>query len=228
MELPAQSEFKVRVLAVDEHPIFLDGLRVRLEEVAAGVEIIAEAHDGDTAYQLAASLMPHVILMEMSLKSSKLSSLEATKKIKEEFPDTKILILSADDSIDSIMGALHAGASGYLLKTISIHDLKDAIFTVMSHGSVLSPSVAHKLLTVLSHPVAKQYVPTDRELDILKYIELGFSNKKIAEKLFLSPRTVEVHLSHIFQKLAVTSRTEAVMQAIRIGLIPAPNVLLAL
>ena len=223
MDLSAQQDFKVRVVAIDEQPIFLDGLRGRLKEVAGNVEIVAEAHDGDTAYQLAASLLPHVILMEMNLKSSNLSSLEVTKKIKEDFPDTKILILSSDDSIDSIMGALRAGASGYLLKPVGIQELKDAIFTVISHGSVLSPTVAQKLLMVLSHPVAKQYVPTERELEILKNVELGMSNKAIATKMFLSSRTIEVHLTHIFQKLAVSSRTEAVIQAIKIGLIPAPK-----
>lgn len=224
MDLPDQPETKIRVLAVDEHPIFLEGLTSRLKEVAEGVEIIGEAHDGETAYQLAASLMPHVILMEMSLKSSKVSALEATKKIVEEFPDTKILILSADDSMESIMGALRSGASGYLLKSVSIQELKDAIFTVMRDGSVLSPQVAHKLLTVLSHPTIKHYVPTGRELEILKYMESGFTNKNIATKMFLSCRTIEVHLSHIYQKLGVTSRTEAVVKSIKLGILPAPVV----
>ena len=223
MNCSTKQKIKVRVVAVDDQPIFLDGLRGRIKDVADGIEIVAEAHDGDSAYQLAGSLMPHVILMEISLKSSNLTSLEALKKIKDDFPETKVLILSADDSIDSIMGALRGGASGYLLKTVSIQELKDAIFTVISHGSVLSPKVAQKLLTVLSHPVAKAYVPTVRELEILQNMELGLTNKSIATKMFLNTRTVEAHMSHIFQKLGVSSRTEAVVQAIRIGLIATPR-----
>ncbi len=222
MELQVEPEVKIRILAVDEHLIFLDGLRSRLKDVAKEIEIVAQANDGDTAYQMASTLMPHVVLMEMSLNSSKLSGLEAARKIKEDFPETKVLILTADDSSAAIMGALRAGASGYLLKTISIEELKEAIITVMNNGSALSPSVAQKVLMVISRPVTENCTPTARELQILEYMELGITNKEMAKKLFLSPRTIEVHMSHIFQKLGVSSRTEAVVRALRIGLLSLP------
>lgn len=222
MDLPVHSEKRVRVVIVDEQPIYLDGLRSQLLEFAADIEVVAEAYDGDTAFQLAVSLLPDVILMDMSRKSSKCSTLEATKRINEAFPNIKILILSADDSIESIMGTLRAGASGYLLKSVSIQELKEAIFTMMNHGCVLTPAVAQKLLSVLSHPVASPCVLSERELEILKDIKSGLSNKAIANKLRLSTRTIEVHVSHIFQKLAVSSRTQAVMKAIKLGILVAP------
>ena len=223
MEELLQSEFTVRVIAIDEHPIFIDGLRNRLGDIAKQVEIVAELHDVDDAYQLVATLKPDLILMGIAFKYSTYSSIEIARKIKQDFPQIKILILSSDDSIDSIMGALRAGANGYLLKSISISDLKGAIFNVMSGGSVLCPTVAQKLLEVLNHPVSRLYIPTTRELDILGYVALGETNKEIARNMFLSPRTVEVHLSHIFQKLGVSSRTECVLRAISLGLVPSPE-----
>ncbi len=224
MKATKQSEFTIRVLAIDEHPLFIDGIRARLKEIAPEVQIVAELNEVDTAYQLAASVLPDLILMGISFKTSKSSSIDMAKKIKDDFPNIKILILSGDDSIESIMGALRSGASGYLLKSVSVSDLKDAIFTVMSHGSVLCPAVAHKLLEVLNHPISKLYIPTVRELEILEFMKKGSPIKLIASQMFLSPRTVEVHMSHIYQKLGVSSRTEAVMKAISVGLIPGPKI----
>jgi len=212
------------VLVVDDHPIYLDGLKMHLHEEGGGIKVVGEANQGSTAYHLASELQPNIVLMDLFLKTSPLSGIEATKLIKEHFPHIQVVILSADDSIDSIMGALKAGANGYLLKTVTPRELKEAIASVLSHGSVLNPAVAQKLLTVMNHPVIKTFTPTERELQILALIVDGATNKLIAQELFLSVRTVEAHIHNLFEKLGVSSRTEAVVQAIRIELVESPNI----
>lgn len=211
----------IRVLVVDDHPIFRLGACERVKGIGQNVVLAGEASDGFQAHTLAAALRPHVILMDLNMPG--ISGIEATRNIKTDFPEIQIIILSASAETDEINAALQAGASGFLLKSITGPELQDAIFTVLAGGSVLAPSVARSLLTALSHPVATSNGLSEREVEILKLVSTGATNKYVGKELFLSTRTVETHVHKIFQKLGVSSRTEAVTKAIRDGLIENPK-----
>lgn len=215
----------VKVIAISNDSIFLFGLKELLKKPTTSIELIEIAYDAATGYELTKSLEPSVVLMDLSLRTSAMSSVQAISRISTAVPETKIIVLTADETIDSIMGALRAGANGYLLKSITIQELKDAIFTVTQNGSVMSPPVTKKVLQVMSHPVSKYFTTTVREIQILELMVGGATNKSIAKTLSLSVRTIEAHTAKIFQKLGVSSRTEAVVQALRIGIIESPPAL---
>jgi len=214
---------QVRMLVVSNQPIFLFGLREQLKVIDPEIQIVGVAEDAVSAFDKIPELSPDIVLMDLSLHISAISTVEATAKLKADFPSAQVIILTADDSIESIMSALKAGASGYLLQTVSILELQEAIYAVHEGGSVLTPSVAQKVLAVMSHPVVKLLTATEREIEILELLALGSTNKSIAKHLSLSVRTVEAHVHKIFQKFGVASRTEAVMAAIRAGLISSPT-----
>lgn len=211
----------IRVLIVDDHPIFRLGVGERIKTIGGRVELVGEAKDGSAAYTQVSALAPHVILMDVEMPG--ISGIEATRKIKADFPEIQIIMLSAEDETDDINAALQAGASGYLLKSVGGIELQEAIFTVMDGGSVLSPSVARRLLTALSRPAHTSQALSERELQILEMVSTGATNKSIGTELFLSVRTIEAHVHKIFQKLGVSTRVEAVTQAIRDKLIQAPK-----
>ncbi len=212
---------QIRVLVVDDHPIFRFGVCERVKAIGGRVELVGEATDGLVAHSLAAALHPHVILMDINMPIQ--SGIEATQNIKADFPEIQIIILSASAERDEINEALKAGANGFLLKSVNGAELEEAIFAVISGGSVLSPSVTRSLLTTLSQPVDASSSLSDREIEILELVATGATNKNIAKALFLSMRTVEAHIHKIFQKLGVSSRTEAVTQAIRDNIIKGPS-----
>lgn len=212
---------QIRVLVVDDHPIFRLGVCERVKSIGENVELVGEASDGFAAHSLAAALHPHVILMDLDMPGA--SGLEATQNIKRDFPEIQIIILSASAETYEINEVLQAGANGFLLKSVTGPELQEAIFAVMAGGSVLSPSVTRSLLTALSNPVATSERLTEREMEILQMVSTGATNKSISKEIFLSTRTIEAHIHNIFQKLGVSSRTEAVTQAIRDGLIKTPT-----
>ncbi|HUW88876.1 MAG TPA: response regulator transcription factor [Candidatus Paceibacterota bacterium] len=207
----------IRVLVIDDHPIFRLGVCERINTIGERVVLVGEGQDGVVAHRLAGELTPHVILMDLQMPL--MGGIEATSKIKADFPEIQIIILSADDEINDVNDALQAGASGYLLKSVSGLELQEAIFAVMDGGSVLSPTVARRLLTDLRAPVGTTINLSEREIQILRMVATGTTNKSISNELFLSVRTVEAHIHKIFQKLGVSTRTEAVTTAIRKGLI---------
>lgn len=211
----------IRVLVVDDHPIFRLGVCERVKAIGEQVVLVGEAGDGFKAHTLSAALHPHIILMDLNMPG--ISGVEATRNIKVDFPEIQIIILSASAETDEINEALQAGASGFLLKSVSGPELQEAIFTVMDGGSVLSPSVTRSLLTALSHPVANSESLSEREIEILEMASTGATNKKIAKELFLSMRTVEKHMHNIFQKLGTSSRTETVTKAIHKNIIQNPK-----
>jgi len=205
---------------VDDHPIFRLGVCERIKGIGGRVTLVGEATDGFDAQKMARALHPHLILMDLNMPG--ISGIEATQNIKSEFDSTHVIILSSDDEIDDVNAALQAGASGYLLKSVTGPELQEAIFAVMKGGSALSPSVARRLLTILTRPISTSTKLSEREIQILKLVSTGATNKTISKELFLSIRTVESHVHKIFQKLGVSSRTEAVTQAIRDKLIQNP------
>lgn len=215
--MPKDSVDEIRILIVDDHPIFRLGVSERVKAIGGSIELVGEASDGFEAQKLTAALHPHVILMDLDMPG--ISGIEVTRNIKADYPEIQIIILSAAAEVDEINEVLQAGANGFLLKSVTGPELQEAIFAVIAGGSVLSPSVTRRLLPLLSHPVATSETLTEREIEILEMVSSGATNKNIGKQISLSVRTVEAHIHNIFQKLGVSSRTEAVTQAIRDGLI---------
>ena len=208
------------MLIADDHPMFRSGVRDRLAEVDQEIEVVGEAEDGQQALELVERLEPHVVLMDIAMPH--MNGIEATRRIKEKQPDVSILILTVYDDEQYVFALLEAGAAGYLLKTVGGLELAEAIRQVHEGESVLSPPVARKVLgrfvTPTSHAAQKASDPlSEREREILKLAARGIGNKDIAEELTLSIRTVQNHLSRIFDKLGVASRTEAVVYGLRHG-----------
>lgn len=205
---------KIRLLVVDDHPIFRAGLCEELTGGTEGIEIVGQAEDGQQAYDLVVLLQPDVVLMDAHMPV--MQGLEATEKIKKDFPKTKVILFSATAEIERVRTVLQAGANGYLLKTATTPELRSAIMSVLSGTTVITPSIA---MTpngkAPAEPVANSMGLTKREIQILELAARGITNKNIGEQLNLSNRTIEVHMHNIFMKLGVSSRTEAVTKAIR-------------
>lgn len=211
---------KIKVLIADDHAVVREGTR-RILEQEPDMEVVGEAGDGEEAVNLATSLKPDVAIIDIAMP--KLDGIEATRRIKAAWPSINILILSAYDDDQFIFSLLEAGAAGYLLKSIRSRELIDAIRAVYSGESVLHPSIARKVLNRFVSASGKPEgqepsgVLSDREMEVLRLAAKGLSNQDIAEKLCLSIRTVQGHLGHIFNKLQVGSRTEAVVRALKEG-----------
>lgn len=204
----------IRLLIVDDHPIFRAGLCDQLAGGAEAIVIVGEAEDGEKAYEMVAAHHPDVVLMDCHMPVMR--GLEATLKIKKDFPGTKIIALSATAEIDRVRKVLQAGANGYLLKTTNAAELRRAIVTVLGGATVITPSIAMEPdASDLSAPAENSLRLTKREIQILDLAARGITNKLIGEQLNLSNRTIEVHMHNIFMKLGVSSRTEAVTRAIR-------------
>jgi NarL family two-component system response regulator LiaR len=210
----------IRILIADDHAFVREGTR-RILEQESDLEVVAEAGDGEETVKLACDLKPDVALVDVAMP--KLDGIEATRRIKAQCPAVAVLVLSAYDDDQFIFGLLEAGAAGYLLKSVRGQEIVDAIRAVHAGESVLHPSVARKVLNrfagVSGKPREKKSldVLTEREMEVLKMVTKGLSNKDIAEGLCLSVRTVQGHLANIFNKLRVSSRTEAVVHALKEG-----------
>jgi NarL family two-component system response regulator LiaR len=208
---------KIKVLLAEDHVMVREGTREFVQR-EPDMEVVGEAGDGEEAVKLAKELKPDVVVMDIAMP--KLNGIEATKQIKAIAPSIAVLILTAYDYDQYIFALLEAGAAGYLLKGVRVHELIDAIRAVYAGESVLHPVVARRVVDRLVSPGGgeTQAIPlSEREMEVLKLAATGVSNKNIAQQLFLSPRTVQVHLGNIFSKLGVASRTEAILYALRKG-----------
>jgi len=210
----------LRVLIVDDHALFRRGLQMVLKQ-EPDIEVVGEAADGHEAVGKAQELMPDVILMDVRMP--KRSGIEATQRIKELLPHVKILMLTISDEEADLYEAIKAGASGYLLKEISIDEVADAVRTVWAGQSRISPSMAAKLLTEFAamskRAEERQQLPaprlTEREMEVLKLVAQGLNNRDIAKELYISENTVKNHIRNILEKLHLHSRMEAVVYAVR-------------
>jgi len=211
---------RLRVMVVDDHALFRRGLEMVLQQ-EADIELVGEASDGAEAVERATELMPDVVLMDVRMPRR--SGIEAAGQIKEALPHAKILMLTISDEEADLYDAIKAGASGYLLKEISIEEVAAAIRAVNEGQSLISPSMASKLLTEFASMIKRtddrQQVPTprltEREMEVLKLVAKGLNNRDIAKQLFISENTVKNHIRNILEKLQLHSRMEAVVYAVR-------------
>jgi DNA-binding NarL/FixJ family response regulator len=208
------ADASIRVMAVDDHPVFRGGLTALLAAYP-DLKLVAEAGNGRRAVELFRVYRPHVTLMDLGMPV--MGGAEAIGHIIAEFPDARIIALTSWDGDGDIHRALDAGARGYLLKDMVSHEVADAIRSVHRGGRVLPPTVAQRLA---------EFTPridlTDRELEVLTHMAQGKSNKEIAVALGRTEATVKVHVLHILQKLDAADRTEAVTIGLKRGLIHLP------
>jgi len=216
----APPEDTISVLIVDDHALFRRGLQMVLEG-EPDIDVVGEASDGQEAVERAERTSPDVVLMDVRMP--KRSGIEATRAIKDMLPSTKILMLTISDEEADLYEAIKAGASGYLLKEISIDEVANAVRAVQQGQSLISPSMASKLLTEFAAMVKRRdersQVPgprlTERELEVLKLVAKGMNNRDIGAELFISENTVKNHVRNILEKLHLHSRMEAVVYAVR-------------
>jgi len=208
---------RIRVLLAEDHAVVREGTR-RILEADPAISVIGEAADGAEAVDLARDLAPDVVLLDMAMPA--LNGVEATRRIRSLEPPPYVLLLSAYDDVDYAQAALAAGASGYLLKIAHAADVVAAIHSVAQGEVVLHPRVARKLLG--GPPRDDRHVLSQREIQVLHHAATGARNREIAQALGVGTRTVEGHLTSIFNKLGVSSRTEAIVHAASNGLLDLP------
>ncbi len=208
-----------RVVIVDDQTLFRTGL-ARLLDEDPRVEVVGQAKDGADLIDRVLSLKPDVILMD--LKMPNIDGIEATRRIVAEHPEIKVLILSTFDADSYVLQALRAGASGYVLKDSQPDAIVSSILAVMSGERVMANAVANRVLDLLTGTATpKQFYDglTAREIEILKLLATGLANKQIARRLAISEKTVRNHVSHMYEKLQIYDRSQAVLYAVRKGLV---------
>jgi two-component system, NarL family, response regulator LiaR len=207
----------IRVLIVDDHAIVRKGIRALLA-TKRDIQVVAEAGDGVEAVAMAQAHHPDVVLMDLMMP--RMDGIEATRQITTVQPSPRVLVLTSFAADEQVFPAIKAGALGYLLKDSGPQELIQAIRQVYCGEPSLDPSVARKVLTELSHPVKKPLTPeplTVRELEILRLVAQGKSNKEIARELVIAEETVHTHVSSILNKLHLASRTQAALYALKEG-----------
>jgi DNA-binding NarL/FixJ family response regulator len=214
----------IKILLVDDQPLFREGLRTLLS-VYPDFEVVGEAGNGQEAISLARSLLPTVALMDLQMPL--LDGVEATRRLQEEQPDCRVIVLTTFDDDEMVFDGLRAGAVGYLLKDAPSEKLAEAIRVAARGETFLQPSVAAKVVAEFARLSRKAARPADslieplseRELEVLRLIARGASNREIAERLFLAEGTVKNHITNILGKLDARDRTQAALKAKDIGLV---------
>ena len=216
---------KIRILIADDHAVVRSGLRSILEH-EDDIEVVGEAADGHQALEVAQELLPDVILMD--IKMGDWDGVTATRRVRNSVPSSRVIVLTNYDEDDLVFSSIRAGASGYLLKEVSGHQLTNAIRTVADGFSLIYPSVARRVLDEFGR-LRGGAMPADedqgyadltpREREVLKLVASGRANKEIGTELGISERTVKTHISNIFSKLQLTDRTQAALYVHNRGLL---------
>ncbi len=217
-----EADEKIRILVADDHPMLREGL-VAVLGTQPDFEVVGEAEGGSEVVRLAERLKPDVLLLDLEMPE--MDGVAALEKLRDAGSAVQTIVFTAYDTDERILGALRAGARGYLLKGASRAEIFDAIRTVYSGGSLLQPLVTSRLLDHMSREQASPEPEplTPRELEVLGLLALGLTNKEIAERLYIGERTAKFHVSSILAKLGADNRTEAVAIAARRGLIQMPG-----
>lgn len=223
------SQDVIKIALIDDHKLFREGVK-RILSFEPAFDVVAEADDGRDAKEIVEKYRPDIILMDINMPQ--INGIEATKQLLEDNPDLKVIILSIHDDENYVTHALQSGAQGYLLKEMDTDSLMEAIKVVYDGGSYLHPKVTHNLVqeyrrlvknSQTENSVAEMeyrkplHLLTKRECQVLQLLSEGQSNRKIAETLVISEKTVKNHVSNILQKMNVNDRTQAVVTAIRNG-----------
>ncbi len=213
----------IRLLLCDDQDIVTEGMRVILRAVR-DFQVVGVAHDGAQAVELTGQLHPDLVLMDLRMPI--MNGIQATRKLREQFPQVKVLVLTTYDDEEWVFDAIRAGAAGYLLKDTPREQIIAAIRGTVAGATHVDPQVAGKLFAHISQPASAAPVAStltadlsSRELEILKLLATGLNNSEIAERLHLSKGTVQNYISNIFVKLDVTDRTQAAVMAMRHGLV---------
>lgn len=196
------SDRRIKVILVDDHHIVLDGLESLLQQEPE-FQVLASLHSGEEVLEILKSQQPNILLTDFSLPG--ISGIDFVRQVKRLYPQIKIIVLSMHDEAHIIKSVLKEGVEGYLLKNIQHSELKSAIRHVAQGLPYVSPEVTRLLMDEMNKPKDEPELLTDRELDVLRLIAKEFSNKEIADKLFISERTVETHRKNIFRKTKTTS-----------------------
>jgi DNA-binding NarL/FixJ family response regulator len=205
----------MRILVADDHSLFRDGLVSLLE--AAGFDVVAQVGDGVAAVETALRLRPEVVLLDITMP--RLSGLEALRQIHAQWPEAQVVMLTASDNETDLFEAVEAGARGYLLKSLNADEFVDMLSGLARGEAAMTRQTTARLLSGFSHATHPPVEAlTEREVELLQLMVKGLPNKEIAQALSLSENTVKYHVKHILQKLGVQNRTEAAVQALRIGL----------
>lgn len=202
----------IRIIVVDDHTVVRSGLGAVLD-TSEGMELVGEAADGEEAVRVCERLQPDVILMDLLMP--KMDGVEATRIIHDKWPHIHIIALTSYKEKEYVEGVLKAGATSYLLKNVSAEELVSAIKKVVLDQPSLSPEAAQVLIQTVNEPSQPGPALTGREREILALMVEGKSNSEISESIFITQATVKYHVSNILSKLGVTSRTEAVVTAIK-------------
>ncbi len=229
---PQPDRRSVRVLLADDQRLVRESLATMIS-LLDGIELVASASDGEEALALCDEHQPQVVLMD--LRMPHLDGIEATRFLRERHPDVRVIALTTYADDESVLGALRAGARGYLTKDASGEDIRTAIHTVAAGDAALDPSVQHHVVTALASEGAAHGDPsaavtpelpddlTPREAEVLALIAEGLTNAEIAERLVVSPATIKSHVNHLFAKADLRDRAQAVNYAYRTGIATPPH-----
>jgi DNA-binding NarL/FixJ family response regulator len=208
----------IRLMLADDHRMLREGLRRSMTE--EGFQVVGEAGDGEEAVRLAAELQPDMILMDVSMPD--VDGVEATRRIRDIIPETRVIMLTMHPDQDVVAAALRAGAAGYLVKDCSTEEIAEAVRLAASDDAAMSADVAASMLDEvrrLPEEADEDRIVTKREEEVLQLIADGCSTTEVAEQLFISQKTVKNHLASIYQKLDARDRTQAVLRAVRMGIV---------